>query len=66
VLVGAAAVVVEAAVVEEEDATKLTYTAPVWKQMDRGREHQPIIDGRSFVCTCQLLTSERSMSHNVS
>ena len=34
-----AAVVVEAAAVEEEDATNLTYTAPVWKQMDRGREH---------------------------
>ena len=31
--------VVEAAVVEEEAATSLTFTAPVWKQMDRGREH---------------------------
>ena len=38
-LVGGAAVVVATVAVAEEDVTNLTYTAPVWKQMDRGREH---------------------------
>jgi len=32
-------VVVATVAVAEEDVTNLTYTAPVWKQMDRGREH---------------------------
>ena len=31
--------VVATVAVAEEDVTNLTYTAPVWKQMDRGREH---------------------------
>src|SRR5437899_1554381 len=38
--VGALAAVDVATVrVAEGDATSLTFTAPVWKQMDRGREH---------------------------
>ena len=35
-------VVVETAVVGEEDATNLTYTAPIWPHLDRGREHKPL------------------------